>query len=87
MLPLFSLILILENQITNYMFYEIIIMRLITLYNKVTLVNVLTNHEQYICYCICSSFLMLVNENTAVHCLFMLVHSALTNVNKILIKY
>jgi len=26
-----------------------------------------------------------VNKNTAVHCLFMLVHSALTN--KILIKY
>ncbi len=25
---------------------------------------------------------MLVNENTVVHCLFMLVHSALTNVNK-----
>jgi len=25
---------------------------------------------------------MLVNENTAVHCLFMLVHSALTNFNK-----
>ncbi len=24
---------------------------------------------------------MLVNENTVVHCLFMLVHSALTNVN------
>jgi len=31
--------------------------------------------------------LMLVHENTAVHCLFMLVHGALTNVNKILIKY
>jgi len=30
---------------------------------------------------------MLVNTNPAVHCLFMLVHSALTNVNKILIKY
>jgi len=30
---------------------------------------------------------MLVNKNKAVHCLFMLVHSALTNVNKILIKY
>jgi len=29
-----------------------------------------------------SSFLMLVNKNTAVHCLFMLVHCALTNVNK-----
>jgi len=26
---------------------------------------------------------MLVNKNTAVHCLFMLVHGALTNVNKI----
>jgi len=38
-----------------------------------------TNHEQYIC----SSLLMLVHENTAVHCLFMLVHGALTNVNKI----
>ncbi len=25
---------------------------------------------------------MLVNENTVVHCLFMLVQSALTNVNK-----
>ncbi len=25
---------------------------------------------------------MLVNENAVVHCLFMLVHSALTNVNK-----
>ncbi len=25
---------------------------------------------------------MLVNENTVVHCLVMLVHSALTNVNK-----
>jgi len=25
---------------------------------------------------------MLVNKNPAVHCLFMLVHSALTNVNK-----
>jgi len=24
---------------------------------------------------------MLVNANTAVHCVFMLVHSALTNVN------
>jgi len=24
---------------------------------------------------------MLVNTNTAVHCVFMLVHSALTNVN------
>jgi len=43
-----------------------------------------TNHEQYICYCICSSLLMLVHENTAVHHLFML---ALTNVSKILIKY
>jgi len=31
--------------------------------------------------------LTLVNTNLAVHCLFMLVHSALTNVNKILIKY
>jgi len=30
---------------------------------------------------------MLVHENTAVHCLFMFVHGALTNVNKILIKY
>jgi len=30
---------------------------------------------------------MLVKTNPAVHCLFMLVHSALTNVNKILIKY
>jgi len=30
---------------------------------------------------------MLVNTNPAVHCLFMLVRSALTNVNKILIKY
>jgi len=30
---------------------------------------------------------MFVHENTAVHCLFMLVHGALTNVNKILIKY
>jgi len=30
---------------------------------------------------------MLVHENTAVHSLFMLVHGALTNVNKILIKY
>jgi len=29
---------------------------------------------------------MLAHENTAVHCLFMLVHGALTNVNKILIK-
>jgi len=25
---------------------------------------------------------MLVNKNTAVHCVFMLVHSELTNVNK-----
>ncbi len=25
---------------------------------------------------------MYVNENTVVHCLFVLVHSALTNVNK-----
>jgi len=25
---------------------------------------------------------MLVNKNTAVHCLFMLVHSALTNLDK-----
>jgi len=31
--------------------------------------------------------LTLVNTNPAVHRLFMLVHSALTNVNKILIKY
>jgi len=31
--------------------------------------------------------LTLVNTNPAVHCLFMLVHSVLTNVNKILIKY
>jgi len=31
--------------------------------------------------------LTLVNTNPAVHCLFMLVQSALTNVNKILIKY
>jgi len=30
---------------------------------------------------------MLVNSNPAVHCLFLLVHSALTNVNRILIKY
>jgi len=30
---------------------------------------------------------MLVNRNKAVHCLFMLAHSALTNINKILIKY
>jgi len=30
---------------------------------------------------------MLVNKNKAVHCLLMLVHSTLTNVNKILIKY
>jgi len=26
---------------------------------------------------------MLVNKNTAVHCLFLLVHGALTNVDKI----
>jgi len=25
---------------------------------------------------------LFINENTVVHCLFMLVHSALTNVNK-----
>jgi len=31
--------------------------------------------------------LKLVNTNPAVHCLFMLAQSALTNVNKILIKY
>jgi len=34
--------------------------------------------------------LTLVNtkkKNPAVHCLFMLVHSALTNVNKILLKF
>jgi len=30
---------------------------------------------------------MLVNTNPAVHCLFMSVHSVLTNVNKVLIKY
>jgi len=30
---------------------------------------------------------MLVNKYQAVHCLFMLVPSALTNVNKIWIKY
>jgi len=30
---------------------------------------------------------MLVNKNKAVHCLFTLVHSTLTNVNKIWIKY
>jgi len=30
--------------------------------------------------------LTLVNTNQAVHCLFMLVHSALTNVDKILIN-
>jgi len=30
---------------------------------------------------------MLVHENTAIHHLFMLVHGALTNVSKILIKY
>jgi len=35
-----------------------------------------------------NTFVTVVNKNTAVHsCLFMLVHSALTNVNKILIKY
>jgi len=33
-------------------------------------------------YSIYSSLLVLVNNNTAVHCLLMLVHSALTNVNK-----
>jgi len=31
--------------------------------------------------------LTLVYINPAVHCLFMLVHSGFTNVNKILIKY
>jgi len=31
--------------------------------------------------------LIVVDKNKAVHCLFMLVQSALTNVNKILIKY
>jgi len=40
----------------------------------------LTNDEQYICYSIYSSLLTLVNTNITVHCLFMLVHSALTNV-------
>jgi len=30
---------------------------------------------------------MLVNKNKAVHCLFMLIHSTLTNVKKIWIKY
>jgi len=30
---------------------------------------------------------MLVNKNKAVHCLYMLVHSASKNVNKILKKY
>jgi len=30
---------------------------------------------------------MLVHENTAIHHLCMLVHGALTNVSKILIKY
>jgi len=30
---------------------------------------------------------MLVNDNKTVHCLFMLVHSALANVNKVLMKY
>jgi len=34
-------------------------------------------------FVICSSLLTLVNKNTAVHCLFLLVHGALTNVNKI----
>ncbi len=28
---------------------------------------------------------MLVNENTVVHCLFMLVHSALSNVKKVMV--
>jgi len=40
--------------------------------------------EQFIYYCICSSLLKLVYKNAAVHCWFMLVHSALT---EILIKY
>jgi len=36
-------------------------------------------NEQYICHCNCSSLLTLVNKNTAVRYLFMLVHSALTD--------
>jgi len=40
------------------------------------------NIEQYICYCIYKCLLTLVNKNTAVHCLFMLLHSVLPNVNK-----
>ncbi len=53
--------------------------------NLLTLVNVLTNmnkHDQNIYYTIYSDLLTLVNKNRVVHCLFMLVHSALTNVNK-----
>ncbi len=34
------------------------------------------NNEHYIYYCVYSSLLMLVNKNTVVHCLLMLVHSA-----------
>ncbi len=54
---------------------------MVTLYNKVSFVNVLTNNEQYIYYTIYSSLLTLVSKNTIIHC-FMLAHSALTNINK-----
>ncbi len=35
-------------------------------------------NEQYIYYSIYSSLLMLVNENTVIHCVF--IHSALTSI-------
>ncbi len=47
-----------------------------------TLVNVLTNMNKQWLMHLLHYLLMLVNENTVVHCLFMLVHGALTNVNK-----
>ncbi len=53
---------------------------MVTLYNKVSFVNmnVLNNmNEQRTTL---HPFLIFVN--TVIHCLFMLVHSALTNVNK-----
>jgi len=41
----------------------------------------------YISYSIYQSLIALVNQNKAVHCLLILVHGEITNVNKILLKH
>ncbi len=46
---------------------------MVTLYNKVSLVHVLINNEQWLYHTIYSSLLMLVNGNIVAQCLFVSV--------------